>query len=37
VERTEALVRSACLAQLHRLTDQVDEIDLLLDFCGSAD
>ena len=37
VERAQALVRGARLAQLHGLADQIDEVDLLLDFCGGAD
>jgi hypothetical protein len=37
VERTQTLVRGARLAQLHGLADEIDKVDLLLDFCGSAD
>ena len=37
VERAQALEGGAGLAQLNGLADQVDEVDLLLDFCGCAD
>ncbi len=37
VEGAQALVGRTRLAQLDTLADQVDEVDLLLDLCGSAD
>jgi hypothetical protein len=37
VERAQALERGARLAQLNALPDQLDEIELLFDFCGNSD
>ena len=37
VERAQSLVRRARLAQLDGLADQLNKVDLLLDFCGCAD
>ena len=37
VERAQALVRGARLAQLDGLADQLDQAELLLYFCGDAD
>jgi hypothetical protein len=37
MERAEALVARPRLAQLNALADQIDEIELLLDFSGDAD
>jgi hypothetical protein len=36
VERAQALERSARLAQLDALADQLDQIELLFDFCGDS-
>jgi hypothetical protein len=37
MERAQALERGASLAQLDRLADELDQAELLLYLCGSAD
>jgi hypothetical protein len=36
MERAQALIARASLAQLDRLADQIDEVELLLDLSGYA-
>jgi hypothetical protein len=37
VKRAKPFVRNARLAELDAFADQINEVDLLFDFCGSAD
>jgi hypothetical protein len=37
VEWAQAFVRRARLAELDGFADQLNEVDLLFDFCGCAD